>query len=82
MSGSCALKTDWLVCSFYVVSVQSSVWSPRRLGFSPRRILVEFVVDEVTLRWVLLGVLPFYLASIVPPIFQSFIYHRRYDLRK
>jgi len=46
-------------------------WSPRRLGFSPRRILVEFVVDEMAPRWVLLGVLPFSPASIVPPVFHS-----------
>ena len=46
-------------------------WSPRRLGFSPRPILVEFVVEEMALQWVLLGVLPFSLASIVPPIFHS-----------
>ena len=44
--------------------------SPWRLGFSPKRIHVKFLVDEMALRWVLLGVLPFSAVSIVPPVFH------------
>jgi hypothetical protein len=43
-------------------------FSPRRSGFAPRAVHVEFVVDKVVLGQVFMQVLQFSLVNIIPPM--------------
>jgi hypothetical protein len=43
-------------------------FSPQRLGFVPRPVCVEFVVDKMILRPVFLRILSLSSASIIPPL--------------
>jgi len=47
---------------------------PRRSGFNPRSVRVEYVEDRVVLGWGLLRALLFSLVSAIPPVLHTHLH--------
>jgi hypothetical protein len=47
---------------------------PRRSGFNPRSVHVEYVEDRVVLGWVLLRALLFSFVIVIPPVLHTHLH--------